>query len=73
MILHSSVVIGADGFGYTPDENGKIEKILQGSSPPASKLGRLSLLERSTARRSNAKNDVKERWLYRPLTVQGLR
>lgn len=29
VILHSGVMIGADGFGYTPDENGKIEKIPQ--------------------------------------------
>jgi UDP-3-O-[3-hydroxymyristoyl] glucosamine N-acyltransferase len=29
VILHSSVVIGADGFGYTQDEKGQIEKIPQ--------------------------------------------
>ncbi|MEN8125854.1 MAG: UDP-3-O-(3-hydroxymyristoyl)glucosamine N-acyltransferase [Bacteroidota bacterium] len=28
-IIHSGVIIGCDGFGYTPDENGKYQKVPQ--------------------------------------------
>ena len=28
-IIHSGVIIGSDGFGYTPDENGKYQKVPQ--------------------------------------------
>ncbi len=28
-VVHSGVIIGSDGFGYTPDENGKYQKVPQ--------------------------------------------
>ena len=51
VILHDGVMIGSDGFGYTPDEEGRVEKIPQVGTVVIEddvEIGALSAIDRAT-------------------------
>ena len=62
VILHDGVVVGADGFGYTPDGRGGVEKIPQVGSVEIEddvEVGALSTIDRATTGVTRIRRGVK--------------